>query len=213
MYRVINAHTEQVLDAIRPDQDVRPYIWLKQQFRKIDVSADKAFQKQFRRYWQLNAARLGDRFVQTYFSLLESLKDDDQIAVEDVARKLYKTPTRADGRQSLQFSFSTKLIHTLRPNSPVYDSNVEAFYFLPTKSLSESLEKKLQRLLLAYNFLVFEYERVLRHDLLRQAINAFRDRYDKRAECTDEKVVDTLIWRFVTLLRSGAIRDRGVAYG
>jgi hypothetical protein len=105
MYRVINAHTEQVLDAIRPDQDVRPYIWLKQQFRKIDVSADKAFQKQFRRYWQLNAARLGDRFVQTYFSLLESLKDDDQIAVEDVARKLYKTPLAPTAVKVSNFHF------------------------------------------------------------------------------------------------------------
>jgi hypothetical protein len=92
----------------------------------------------------------------------------------------------------------------LRPHQPVYDSNVEAFFFLPQGSAQEPLEQKLQRLMDSYNFLTAEYGRVLDEGLLGHAIAQFRDRYDQDGVFTQEKIIDTLIWRFVTILRRRA---------
>jgi hypothetical protein len=100
----------------------------------------------------------------------------------------------------------------LRPHTPVYDSNVEAFFFLPKGPARESMNKKLQRLLLAYAFLSRKYNRVIEKGLLDRAIRRFRVRHNADGLFTLEKIMDTLIWRFVTILRRGGLRDRRVAY-
>ena len=95
------------------------------------------------------------------------LKDNVQVSVEWVARQLYAIPmTNKKGEPTLQFSFSTKLVHMLRPCEPVYDRNIRAFFFLPQASAHKSLDKKLARLMPAYEFLRREYDRVIRKNLL-----------------------------------------------
>lgn len=211
MYHVINAHIPQVLNAIRDEQDVRPYIWLKKKFPIVNVRVNAEFQAKFRRYWR---PRVSNAFLGSYFSLLEKYKyeDRDDINIKAVVFELYKIPTHSNGKQTVQFSMASKFVHTLRSHSPVYDSNVDAFYFFPPGPQNEHGKEKIQRLLLAYQFLVREYERILNRGLLSQAISEFRERFDPNLVFTDEKVIDILIWRFVTLLQKGGLRDGRVSY-
>jgi hypothetical protein len=213
MYRVIETHIDQVLDTIHIERDIQSYVWLREQFSRVDVSTDRDFQRRYRRYWQLNAAHLCESFLQAYFSLLEQTKSrSGNLSLERVVRSLYEIPSQGNGRRTLQFSFATKLIHMLAPDTPIYDSTVEAFYFLPAGLFSKHFDKRLQLLLRAHAFLQREYQRILRDRLLNEPIAAFRDRYDPDAVFTEEKIIDTLIWRCVTLLRRGAIMDGRVAY-
>jgi hypothetical protein len=211
MYRLINEHIGVILDAIDFEPDVHRYVQLMEQLPNVNVAEDDNFQSLFRRYWQLNPARLSEQFLRFYFDLLERLKRNPDVSLEAVARQLYQIPTQGI-RQTLQFSFSSKLIHMLRPNEPVYDSTVEAFFFLPKGSTREPLDQKLERLLSSVAFLQREYCRILQMGLLNQAIADFRMRYDLNQVITDEKTIDTLIWQFVKVLRSGAVRDQLVTY-
>ncbi len=217
MYRLINVHIEKVLNANHFERDVRRYVQLMEQFPKVNVTADHDFRLIFRRYWAMNAAHLSPQFIASYFDLLQSLKSNSEVGVEAVARKLYEIPTGVPStanpeRHTLQFSFSTKLVHMLRPHEPVYDSNVRAFFFLPDGSTQSSVDEKLYRLLPAYEFLRDEYRRVIQKGLLSVAITAFQNQYDQNNVYTQEKIVDTLIWQFVTLLQAGVVRDRQVTY-
>ena len=100
----------------------------------------------------------------------------------------------------------------LRPHLPVYDSMLASFFFLPSGTAGELTEAKLVRLSAAYRFLVSEYSRVRRKGLLGPAITAFRGRFQVGNAYTDGKVIDTLIWKFAILLRSGVIRDGAILY-
>jgi hypothetical protein len=97
----------------------------------------------------------------------------------------------------------------LDPAKPVYDSLIEHFYFLPS---TKSREAKLADLLVSYKFLEAEYKRIVSTDLLASSIQSFRQRFAVEGIFTDEKVIDTLIWGFVRLLKGGAIRDRSIVY-
>jgi hypothetical protein len=212
MYARLNENIDLLCSQIDPVSDIRPYVQLTEILWKTNVSADDDFQRTYRKYWQLNAARLGSQFVSAYFTYFENLKQANEIALERVVRDLFEIPTHGDGRQSVQFSFASKMVHMLRPRVPVYDSMVEAFFFLPSGSQPEKMERKLKRLLESHRFLTTEYDRVLREGLLRPAITTFRTRFCVGNDYTDEKIIDTLIWKFVSFARSGAIRDRAISY-
>ncbi|MGO9482467.1 MAG: hypothetical protein ACLP05_11895, partial [Candidatus Kryptoniota bacterium] len=100
--------------------------------------------------------------------------------------------------KKLQFSFSSKLIHTVNSHSPIYDSNIVRFYsFSEPRSTNTIIikEQRILRLLKFHEWLCDEYERVLRNGILAQGIQQFLDHF-KPITFTDEKVIDSLIWGF-----------------
>ena len=214
MYALINHNVEILLDAINPQDDIQPYVWLLERLPNTNVGNDADFQRVYRRYWQLNPARLSEGYLAAYFGHLEQLKPQpENVTVEAVARHFLPIPTHRNGRQSLQFSFASKLVHMLRPEQPVYDSMVESFFFLPSGGVNETTEQKLARRQVSYTFLYHEYGRVLKHGLLGHAITGFRERFQVNEGYTDRKIIDTLVWKFVGFLKSGAIRNGVVVYG
>jgi hypothetical protein len=212
MYSLINRHIDLVLSNVNRDLDIDTYLYLMGTFAKINVAQDEVFQLKYRTYWGLNAARLSHDFCLAYFDLMECLRGNNNFDIEVVSRQLYETPTHKNGRQSLQFSFASKLVHTLEPKKPIYDSRVADFFFFPPLDPTKELDIKLQALLPFYRFLCLEYERVLTKGLLEPSITKFRSTYELDRTYTDEKIIDTLIWRFVTLLRSTALRDGSIRY-
>jgi len=214
MYAIINQNVQALLNTINRNADVDPYLWLLGELQNRNVAQDQEYQRVYRRYWQLNPARLSEAYLAAYFGHLEQLKaQPQQVMAEAVARHLLPIPTHGNGRQSLQFSFASKLVHMLNPEQPVYDSMVESFFFLPPGRANENTEQKIARLLASYQFLHAEYGRVLEQGLLAQAINQFRAHFEVPVAYTDRKIIDTLIWKFVGFLKGGAVRDGVVVYG
>lgn len=213
MYQLINDHIDAILDAIQPETAIDPYNELMEALQVVDVSNDSQFRSTYSQYWGLNAARLSDHFQDVYFRSLEALKAGTNNAeVAAVATELLKTPTGNKGKQSLQFSFSSKLVHMIHPQMPVYDSTVERFFFLPgTETLSKP-HRKLDRLLKSYNFLILEYQRILDNEILSQSITRFRNKYQNTETWTDVRIIDTLIWQFVSFMRNGDANSREILY-
>lgn len=213
MYRLINQNSEAVLGRLERDDTVSRYIQLKSnlQSRKGGAPANAEYQRAYRNYWSMNQARLGDQFYARYFNLLGDLKESGRADVESVARELARVGTGE--RQSLQFSFATKLAHMVDGHLPVYDGLVADFYFYPAASSSgKDLNEKLETLLLFYGFLRKEYARVLHDGLLSGAIESFRARFPEGHLVADEKVVDWLLWSWVNLLRGGAQQESTLLY-
>jgi hypothetical protein len=211
MYELINRHFDKLLETVG-QADIEPYVWMIRELPNRDVTRDEEFQKKYCSYWALNGAHLGQSFRTEYFRLLEREKCSPGSAeVERVTRKLFETPVNSKGKKALEFAFASKLVHMVNTGLPVYDRMVETFYFLP-RSFAGKPEKKLQNLLASYQFLVKEYDRILRERILADALEAFRRRFCLPPLYSDHKIIDTLIWKFVPYLESGALRDGSVVY-
>jgi hypothetical protein len=136
MYSVLNRHIEPLLASIAKDGGLDQYKYLMDTFRHTDTTHDHQFQRTYRSYWQMGAARLSDDFCKAYFEHLEELKAFEHADVGPIALRLYRmasnrTASNRTGERKLHFSFSTKMVHMLRPDTPVYDSLVAQFFFLP----------------------------------------------------------------------------------
>jgi hypothetical protein len=212
MYDLINRNITRLLETVKRADDIDPYIWMIRELHLRDVSQNQEFQQRYSSYWALNGAGLGRSFRAAYFALLNQAKcSPEQTTVDGITRALYEVPVNAKGKNAIQFSFASKLVHMINPRSPVYDRMVESFYFLP-RSYTGTSEKKLANLLRSYRFLVGEYDRILREGLLAPAINELRRHFEVPADYSDQKTIDTLIWKFIPFLESGAVRDGSVVY-
>lgn len=210
MYWVLNRHIDPLLASIAKEGGLVEYKCLIDSVRLTDATQDKQFQQLYRSYWQMGAARLSDGFCSSYFALLEELKALDRTDVESVAIRLFSVDSNSKAARRLHFSFSTKMVHMLQTDMPVYDSLVAQFYFLAEEGTT--FDERLRNRLASYRFLVAEYRRVLDEGLLAPSIAAFRDRFAVATTFTDTKIIDTLIWRFAGMLRDGALQNGLVRY-
>jgi hypothetical protein len=210
-YSLINQNIDLLLETLKPDVEV--YVNLLAKLRSCqDVATNLEFRKAYQEFWILYPARLSAEFTDYYFAELGRRRFDSKISVEAVARTLLQVPTHSNGKRSVQFSFASKLVHMLRPSLPIYDGMVAQFFFLPDITKIEGSEKKLAKLCEFYDFLVDEYKRVLGEGLLADAILKFRSQFSVRNEYTDEKIIDALIWKFVTLANKGHVVGRKIVY-
>jgi hypothetical protein len=205
MYGIINRNIDRILGSVDEDLDIRTYLTLLDRSRNVDVTRDTEFQNKYCRYWRLFGAGLSQDFRSAYFELMEGLRGRALPSIREVTRILYEVPSNRSGRKTLQFSFASKLLHTLDPHRPIYDSMVATFYRFSVPNPTKSFEGRLQVFLSFYDFLTVEYKKVVTTQVLEQPIASFRHQFSVSAEYTDEKVVDTLIWRAMDLQKNGVL--------
>jgi hypothetical protein len=211
MYSLINKNIETLLDGISNNEHVQPYVYISRAFKK-DENRTREFKSTYRKFYQLNAARLSEEFCEKYFSLLDECKSKSITSVEYVINNLYEVPGNAKEVHAIHFSFATKLVHTVNPNLPIYDSMVSTFYFAPEVKYSWKKEQKIQACLRTYEFLQDEYKRITDENLLSESIEKFRMRFNIGSEYSDCKVIDTLLWRCTVWLKSGAVCNHQIQY-
>jgi len=203
MYQLINKNIENILGYIDKKNDIDPYLKMAEMFKGTNVSNNNEYKTNYRKYWQLNAARLSDHYCDHYFKVMEHYRDNDHIDIEDVVNRLYEVPSNSKEIKTLQFSFATKLLHTIDNTQPIYDSLVGDFYFFPRINLSWKYEHKLRDYKKIYYFLQKEQKRILDKGLLSESIQRFRERFSPLLYYTDQKIIDTLIWEFSKYARTG----------
>ena len=194
MYDLINAHIQAILGAI-PQKHVTEYDWLIQNVNQCETPQ---YQARYKNFWRLNAARLSANYCNFYFKVLRKAQINPP-AVGNLAQQLHNTPTHGNGRKSLQFSFATKLLHMVNPNAPIYDSLVAAFYFFQEPDRNQTLQQRVNAYVAFHTFLAVEYQRILSNNLLGLSIQAFRQQFNPQ-RFTDTKVIDSLLWAYVTML-------------
>lgn len=112
MYHLINTHIQQILHElpIIEGNHIAEYDWLVQNIQQV---GNPEYQRRYKTYWRLNAARLSKDFCEIYFQHLQDGLNNRHPQLTDLANMLYKIPTHQSGRKSLQFSFCSKLCHML----------------------------------------------------------------------------------------------------
>ncbi|WP_413483805.1 hypothetical protein [Shewanella baltica] len=209
MYSIINENIKIILSSIKRESHIEPYLYLINEPRETEgeIFKDTEYRKKYRKFWSMNSARLPSEFYDAYFDTLNSSYSNNINATE-VALELYSILT---DKKSFQFSFASKLVHMSNTNLPIYDSMISSFYHMPEITQNTLRGKQLQSEL-NYNFLLYEYNRILSSGILKSSILMFRNYFSIDEKYSDQKIIDSIIWGFISLSKRGAVIDQTIKY-
>ena len=111
------------------------YCWLEENLYKCDLSTDTEYQRRFVHYYRMRF--VSKEYRRAFFNLFEQIKNDQSTSFEKIARELYLIDEKHE------FSFITKMLHTIDTSRPIYDSQVNAALKLRTYQLD--FEKRLKK--------------------------------------------------------------------
>ncbi len=145
-------------------EDIVIYLFLKNEYEKGDVENNKLFQFVFRSFYRLDSAGLGNKLKEHYFNLLAK----KEINLEKILSELYEIPIRR-GFKTIQFSFATKLLHTIDNYLPIYDSKISKILKLAVSGNNK--EEKINSCIEVYEKLKEIYKEFLQDKEMLKLIN------------------------------------------
>lgn len=204
MYGLLRRYAEEIIGSIS-EAHVASYEGLLQNLAAAD---DEVYQQQYRQFWAMNAAMLTQTFRDEYFQILS---EQPNVGIRELLAQLYDPNSPDRSKRTLQFSFATKLVHMHNPTLPIFDSRVMQFYGLKVPTPNVPKKYRIERCCQIHAFLDIEYDRVRRNRLLAEPIQLFKDHFDT-VYFSDEKIIDSLIWGYIRLVKSGAVQNGVVVY-
>ena len=93
------------------------YCWLQDNLHKRNVAVDTEYRKKFSGYYRMRF--VSQEYRDQFFELFEEIKSESSPSFRVVSQKLFQV----DGKH--EFSFITKMLHTIEPSRPIYDNQVD----------------------------------------------------------------------------------------
>lgn len=111
------------------------YCWLEENLNKYDLSTNTEYQRRFAHYYRMRF--VSKEYRRAFFNLFEQIKNDQSASFEEIARELYLVDEKHE------FSFITKMLHTIDTSRPIFDSQVNAA--LKLRTYQPDFEKRLKK--------------------------------------------------------------------
>jgi len=170
------------------DESISVYIFLKNEYKKGGIKENTLFQFVFRSFYRLDNAGLGDEIKNKYFKLLSN----KNVNLEMILCELYEIPTKRN-LKTIQFSFATKLLHTIDNHLPIYDA--EASRILGVRVSGKTKDEKIKSCIGTYEKMKSIYLEIIDDKEILKLIKKFKERFKlKDNEITNEKILDFIIW-------------------
>lgn len=174
-----------VLKNVNAEKDFRieKYAYILKNINKIDVSSSQEFQKAYNYFFKV---RKNKEWRERYYELMEKAKKEDY-SFSDVLYEIYNTTGQ------VARSFSSKLIHSVNPSMPIWDSFV--IKNLGIKIREKDNLSRLKEATYIYNCLQKQMDSFLKTEKARFYISEFDKRFPEYSWFSDMKKIDFLIWR------------------
>lgn len=166
------------------ESGLNKYLLIMKDFHNIDVSKDLDFQKKYNGFYRMRQRKVD--FYEDYFAYMQENKRNVSLTYQDVLTHFYEKFNR------IEASFSSKLLATINPNMPIWDSVVMCN--LGLKKPSYSCKDKLAETINIYTQIKSWYEDFLASDEAREWIRLFDEKYNG-IEITDIKKIDVILWQ------------------
>lgn len=150
-----------------------------------DVSIDKDFQRSFNDFFVMRSRK--GQYYDMFYSFLEQKKNKG-VSFEETPEYLKE----AEGH--LEISFSSKLIHIINPNRPIWDNNVAIQHFevkLTSYDRNGSIRQK--EIVKAYHEYCSRFYEYLDSSEGQAVLRLFNDKYPHTG-FTDTKKIVFLMW-------------------
>jgi len=118
--KLIRTFTDDEIETAIKDakKGLNDYLTIMDLFHTVDVKSNSHFQRIFKNFYQLNVARKSEAFFFDFFSFLQNYKQNVP-EYTTTLKHFYKFG-------KVEFSFVSKLLATIDPGLPIWDSNVRA---------------------------------------------------------------------------------------
>lgn len=175
-----------ILNEIQ-QESIDVYIFILEQYKRGDILKNCVFQFIFRSYYRLDNAGLSSGQKARFFKML-SLK---QRSLSKILEELYKIQT-LKYKNTIQFSFATKLLNMLDANSPIFDSQVANV--IGQRVTGKTKEEKIKSCEKIFEYLTILYKDLLSDKRIKLIIRKCKNKYDKKNKCSDVKILDFILW-------------------
>lgn len=166
-------------------EDVAAYVFIMERYRKRErkVAKDPLFRFVYQKFYGMDRF-VTNEFEEEYFKKLEK----GETSLENVLT------VKSNGK--LQYSFSTKLLHTLNPDLPIFDANVgKALGISPGRKSIEGYVKH-------YEKLKEIYSKLKANSGMAKEISRFQEEFKNIGSISKSKAIDFLLWQYGKLLKS-----------
>lgn len=165
---------------------INKYLFIMNNLNSVDVSVYKSeFQTKFNGFYRVR--QRSEDWYKTYFAILERNKSNTFLGFYDVLFEMYNEFDR------VETSFSSKLLHTVNPNMPIYDSKVIEALSISKIQGDNRFEKALNN----YKMLCDKYAKYFQTPNCSNAIMMFDTYFPEYAnEISDVKKIDFFLWIF-----------------
>jgi len=167
-----------------PPQMLNTYYWLQDNLHLRNVSSDAEYKRKFAGYYKMRF--VSQQYRDSFFSLFEAIKNDTELSFVDVARRL----SQVDGRH--KFSFISKMLHTIDPSRPIYDSQVDQALQIH-RTYQPNIELKIQQDEEILKQISFVYQCLETSAEMVEPLAAF-DRIIPNRSMSIAKKLDFLLW-------------------
>lgn len=179
----------EILSNIK-EEDVLVYLFLKKEYEKGLIKENKIFQFVFRSFYRLDNAGLSNELKNHYFKLLS----DKNVDLEEILKELYNIEILRGGKiyNTVQFSFATKLLHTIDNHLPIFDAEVSRVLKIGTSGVGK---EKIKSCLETYKKLNKLYGILVEDKKILMLIQKFKNKFNlKDKDMTNEKILDFIVW-------------------
>ena len=167
-----------------PPKMLNTYYWLQDNLYLRNVSSDAEYKRKFSGYYRMRF--VSKQYRDRFFSLFEAIKNDTKLSFVDVAKQL----SQVDGRH--EFSFISKMLHTIDPNRPIYDSQVDQALQIH-RTYEPNIELKIQQDEEILKQIFFVYQRLEASAEMVKPLAAFDQIIPSRSMSIAKKL-DFLLW-------------------
>lgn len=188
----IISREEKIIQSIS-QKSVEDYKYIQREFQRENITRNDEFQSRFKSFYRMNPAHLSNEFYSRFFEILESNRSSEIVDLEGIVRDLYKCK-RKKGDNSIQFSFVTKLAHTIKPDVyPIYDSKVVKLFGLGKHYYEYDTDRKIQKYLKKYQIIQDTYDYILNNGVLNSTMRLF-DKKFPNSNISKLKKLDFISW-------------------
>lgn len=163
-----------------------------------DISTDVAYQKNFTNYYRV---RRDAQWLKEFYKFLEENKHNKAITFEEILRhlsniehKVRVTEKNKAGRaKTVEASFASKLLATINPNHPIWDSQVLRYMDI-TVDAALSHEDKINQCVQLYAQMEQEISAFIRTPSGQECIALFDKAFPYCTDFSDYKKIDFYLW-------------------
>ena len=164
---------------------LKKYNFIMKRLHQTDVSVDTEFQTTFRDFYQMRRF-YSDEFASQYFALLEQLKKTKDVSFQTAIDKLLQV------QGTYEMSFASKMIHTINPEHPIWDSVVTKRHFRINPPAGKKDKKKAcSDKYDYYEKMFFDF---MKREKGRLIIRLFDEKFPDE-KISDAKKIDFVLWQ------------------
>ncbi len=163
------------------------YKYIQDNLQQCDVSNDANYQKAFKNFYRV---RRNNKWRKDFFSILEQEKNNQEIRFDNILCQVY----RKSGK--VETSYCSKLVATIDPNRPVWDTFVLNHLKLLKPSYNPKRQKQIANCCNVYLQIEQWMTKSINQQCFKQWVLLFDQSFPQFICFTDIKKLDLFLWQY-----------------